>query len=97
MSALAGFLILLTLLLLPLLVVGALFRVAFALLLLPFRLVGAVLQIALAGAGLFLKLIVGIGAVLVGLVLVPLFPLVLLALMAWLFVKVVTPARVRVC
>jgi hypothetical protein len=92
-TALLGFLFVLTLVLLPLLLLSALFRVALSVVLLPLRLLGAALNVACAGAGLLLKLAFGLGALVVGVVLAPLLPLVLLALMAWLFVKLLTPAH----
>ena len=61
LSALVGLLVVGTLVLLPLLLLGAFFRVVLAVVLLPFKLLGAALSVAFAGAGLLLKLVFGAG------------------------------------
>jgi len=96
-----GFLLVLGLVVLPLLVVGALLKLLVALVLLPFRVLGAVVgafAALFAGVGKVLVFLIGLvaaaAALVFGVLLLPLLPLLLLGGAIWLLVRLLRPRQV---
>jgi hypothetical protein len=85
--------VLVALVALPVLVAVGLLRVVFELVLLPLRLLGTAVHVAFAGLGLVVKVLVGGVALLVGLVILPLLPLLLVALAVWVLLRILEPPR----
>lgn len=105
LGALFGFAILMFLVVLvPLLALRLIFGLAMGLLLLPFKLLGAAFRVVFGLVGVVFKvlftgagLLVGLAALIVGVVLVPLLPLLLAGFVLWAFVRLISrPALARV-
>ena len=83
---------------LPLMLVGAVFKLLFGLILLPFRLLGVLFGAAVVALGFVLKIglfllaiLAGVGLLAGGTVLLALAPVILLGLGIWLLVRIARP------
>ena len=81
---------------LPLILIAVVFKVALVVLLVPFRLLGAALHLFFGGAGLLVKLVLGVLVAVAVFVFLPLLPFVLLGLLFVAFVKLLSPPQVVV-
>jgi len=79
--------------LVPLLILKVVLSVFLALVMLPFRLLGAGLKLSGAVVGLVAKVLLAVAGLFVGLIIVPLMPLLLFVGFIWLVVRALEPRR----
>jgi hypothetical protein len=88
------FLILAALVVVPLLLIGLMFKLFCGLAVLAFKLIGALFHVGIAGLGLGLKILIGLVGFIVGVILlfvvVPLLPFLILAGFAWIVIRLFT-------
>ena len=94
-----GLLGLLCIVLLPLMLLGALLKILFVIVTLPFRIIGAVFGAAAAVLGFLAKgfvallsLVAGAGVLVLGLLIIPLLPFLIIGGMIWLLAKLFSPS-----
>jgi len=94
-----GLAVLVGIVLLPLMLLGALLKIVFVVVTLPFRLIGVVFGAAAAVLGFLaqgfvtiLSIVAGAGLLVIGLLIIPLLPFLIIGGMIWLLSKLLSPA-----